>query len=308
MVQCAIACCTCSCRQKYKDEKMVFFALPAKPGNIKYTTKRDQHRASLNRIRTKQHEAWMNVINSGYANNIKTIKDMRNVRICIKHFRPSVLCLDTNNKHKLKLGASPTLLLTKFSLENEKFSENKNLPAIVGSYEDHQCVLNHLHRNADENSTQKIKTVTPERSNRSFKRQIKIGAEEEARKKASIENDKISSIVLLHNDFPAVCKLWEITCVCNIIKLTPKVTTENTHFSALQEISIFENNENNTYSMILSTPSAIIEVKPTSSHPSLLKEIKYEQVEFAKMLHKSEIAKNIASIEANHSTIKMQAM
>ena len=56
--------------------------------------------------------------------------------------------------------------------------------------------------------------------------------------------------------------------------------------------------------MILSTPSAIIEVKPTSSHPSLLKEIKYEQVEFAKMLHKSEIAKNIASIEANHSTIK----
>jgi len=33
------------------------------------------------------------------------------------------------------------LLLTKFSLENENFSENKNLPRVVGSNEDYLCML-----------------------------------------------------------------------------------------------------------------------------------------------------------------------
>lgn len=34
---------------------------------------------SLDNIKTKQHEAWMDAIDSGYANNIKTIKDMKNI-------------------------------------------------------------------------------------------------------------------------------------------------------------------------------------------------------------------------------------
>ena len=59
-----------------------------------------------------------------------------------------------NSKHKLKLGALLMLLLTKFSLENENFSENKNLPRIVGSNEDHLYMLNYLYRNLDKISNQ----------------------------------------------------------------------------------------------------------------------------------------------------------
>ena len=304
MVQCAIACCTSSHRHKYKDDSMIFFSVPKMPGSRKYRSERDKHRVCLNNIKTKQHEAWMSIINSGYPSNTKSANDIRNTRICIKHFHPSVLCLDANSKHKLKLGASPTLLLTKFSVENENFSENKNLPRIVGSNEDHQCVLNHLRKNADSNSTPKIESLTPERNNRSFKRQMEIEIEEEARKKASIENDKINSVVSLCNNFPAVCKLWEITHVSNIIKMRRKVTTENMLFSALQEISMFKNNGNETCSMILSTPHAIMQVKSASSHPPLLEEVKHKQVEFVEIQSKSETLKNVIFIEKNYNNIK----
>jgi len=61
------------------------------------------------------------------------------------------------------------LLLTKFSLKKENFSENKNLPRIVGSNKDHMYILNHLHQNSDKISNQNAQTLTPERSNQSIK-------------------------------------------------------------------------------------------------------------------------------------------
>ena len=57
---------------------------------------------------------------------------------------------------------------------------------------------------------------------------------------------------------------------------------------------MFENKNNKTHSMILSTPHAIIEVKPMSSHPSLLEEAKHKQVEFTEIRSKSEIVNHIA--------------
>ena len=76
---------------------MVFFALLKKSGNNNYTYKRDQHRVSLNNIKTQQHDTWMNVICSSYISETsKMTTDIRNTRICIKYFHPSILYLEVS--------------------------------------------------------------------------------------------------------------------------------------------------------------------------------------------------------------------
>ena len=78
---------------------MVFFTLPKKPKSPPYSTKRDAYRNRQNNVKSQQHDAWMDIINSGYGNskNINTYKH-HNIRTCIYHFHPSVInCNDNNN-------------------------------------------------------------------------------------------------------------------------------------------------------------------------------------------------------------------
>ena len=68
MVQCRIACCTSSFRKKCKDGKMTFFTLLKKRKSLLHSVKRDEYRNSQINIKSKQHDAWIDIINSGYGN------------------------------------------------------------------------------------------------------------------------------------------------------------------------------------------------------------------------------------------------
>ena len=67
-----------------------------------------------------------------YKNSAKIAKDINNIRLCIKYFYLSILCLDSNSKCKLELGTLLALLLIKL-----EFFENKSLSRIVDSIKDH---------------------------------------------------------------------------------------------------------------------------------------------------------------------------
>ena len=54
-----------------------------------------------------------------------------------KHFYPSIAESNPNSKFKLKLGALQVLFLTKLSLENEKYSNNKCLSRILSNLDNY---------------------------------------------------------------------------------------------------------------------------------------------------------------------------
>ena len=55
-----------------------------------------------------------------------------------------MIVLNSNGKPSLKVGAAPTINLTKFSMENENFKENKNLSRVAGTKE----ILEDTHKDA----------------------------------------------------------------------------------------------------------------------------------------------------------------
>jgi len=303
MVQCSIACCTSSYRHEYKDNKMVFFSLPKQPTQKLYTKKYQQHRNSLNRIRTEQRKAWINVIQSTYKNN-KEINDIdnNNIRICVKHFHSSVLNIDSNGKHTLKIGACPTLFLTKFSQSNEKFNENKNLCRLAGSSEDHQLIYNHQNDESEQKFGKNLQSTENSRLNRSKKRQYQNDKAEQINKKIYAENNKIKSIDHLYQNFPPVCKLWDVIFTKNCIKLRRILKTDDNFYSAFQEIMICENDDNKTYLFMSSTPKCIVGV---DSDNHLINTIKYDHTKHFGLTTKTEVLSNIKLIEKHHSTLKI---
>ena len=63
---------------------MVFFTLPKKPKSPLHSEKRDAYRNRQNIIKSQQHDAWMDIINSGYGNSQNFTTDKHNnIRICI---------------------------------------------------------------------------------------------------------------------------------------------------------------------------------------------------------------------------------
>ena len=105
----------------------------------------------------------MKAISSGYGGTCARYSDAHNMRTCIHHFHPSVIVLSSDGKPSLKVGAAPTVNLTKFSMENANFKENKNLSRVVGAKEDLQDVCNDVYSNVSN-------IVTPTRQDRSNKR------------------------------------------------------------------------------------------------------------------------------------------
>ena len=82
----------------------------------------------------------MLAINQGYEGNAPEPPENSDCRICIYHFHSSVINCDDNGIYSLKNGAAPTLNLSKFSMENESYKEEKSLSRIVESLEDLQYV------------------------------------------------------------------------------------------------------------------------------------------------------------------------
>ena len=144
MVQCSIACCRSKCRHSFEGRKMVFFSVPPEPKGKKRRGKDGEHSNKLSNIKKCQHAAWMFVVNRGYGNNFIDCANDKNVRICIHHFHPSAHTCDDNGKHTLRIGAAPTMHLSKFSMENDVCKEDENMNRIVGSTEDINYVNEHL--------------------------------------------------------------------------------------------------------------------------------------------------------------------
>ena len=75
----------------------------------------------------------------------------------IHHFYPSVVVeCDVNNNYSLKVGTSPTVLLTPFSKNNEYFREDSKIARLVGSAKDlqhvHDCQRNNEKTVTDKNA------------------------------------------------------------------------------------------------------------------------------------------------------------
>ena len=93
-----------------------------------------------NNIKRCQHDTSMKIISLDYSNAFTKYSDTCNMRICINHFYPSVIVLNSDSKPSLKVGTAPTMNLIKFSMENENFKENKNLSGVIGAKEGSQDV------------------------------------------------------------------------------------------------------------------------------------------------------------------------
>ena len=144
--------------------------------------KHGMRREKKSNIKKCQHGAWVSDANRGCEGGAPKTSENHEHRTCVCLFYPSVMQCDNNGKHSLKNGASPTLNLSKFSIENETFNEEKSLPRILGSAECSQHV--HEHENKDENlkTTTKETIVSPTRDIRTNKCRRDSLQDEEAKK------------------------------------------------------------------------------------------------------------------------------
>lgn len=125
MVNCSIASCTSRHSSVYNGRNIVFFKLPEKRNVKKNKGKRGLYRSKINAIKNEQHHAWLNAIERGYANKCIPVHVNKNIRICAKYFHTSTIIHKNNDEYKLKIGASPTLYLTKFTTDNPTMPEHK---------------------------------------------------------------------------------------------------------------------------------------------------------------------------------------
>ena len=78
-----------------------------------------------NNVKICQHDAWMKAISLGYGGASTKCADARNMRMRINHFHPSVIDFSSGGKTRLKVGAAPTVCLTKFSMEKREFQREQ---------------------------------------------------------------------------------------------------------------------------------------------------------------------------------------
>ena len=256
MVQCSIANCSSNCSQKYKEQRMTFFALPSKRKETKYRGKK-AYRNALNRIVNAQNDAWMKAINLGYQDGYILPSNNYNIRLCVWHFHPSTLQWDEKSHCTLKLGASPTVYLTKFAMENDEFKEEKRFPRTVGDPKDINIVKDNFLRNNYCNESPKLPKVTPDRDNRSMKRSFTCMQEEEERKALLEKNNSIANLKELYDNFPKVSNNWSIILYKKCIKMRRILSSEDNFYSAHQEVIICKDAESLSYNMRVSTPEII---------------------------------------------------
>ena len=129
----------------------------------------------------------MDTINVGYENGRPDFSDTRNVRACMSHFHPSAILFNSKVNYELSIGASPTTHVTKFSIGNDNFEEDRTLPRIVGIAEDTQHVCDYENKKNGMLNDATSAIVTPIRDCRNNKRIFDILRVEE-KHQAYIEN------------------------------------------------------------------------------------------------------------------------
>ena len=165
-----LRCIMPGCLSHNDKIKPVLWAVPAMPKEQIYIGAMRKLQEKKNNIKRCQHDAWMKAISLGYGGACTRYSDAQNMRICIHHFHPSVIVLSSDGKPSLKVGAAPTMNLTKFSMENNNFKENKNLSRIVGTKENLQDVHNDVNKSFTGDNSNISNIVTPTRQDRSNKR------------------------------------------------------------------------------------------------------------------------------------------
>ena len=237
MVHCSIAHYTSNQSHVYKGRSMVFFMLPSKPTERAYRGK-DKHRNWYNNVKKCQYEAWITDINRGYENgNYLGCADIKNIRICIHHFHPSVINV-SSNEYTLKIGAAPTMCLTQFSLENDICKEEKTLQRIVGSADDMERIYNYEMRSKPAEIETFPCIVTPTREDRHNKRRYEFAQTEI--KNCLTQSNVIVNLCHLNETFPNIISVWEKLYFEKFIKLRRNLTTASKMHSAMQEVIIFE--------------------------------------------------------------------
>ena len=117
-------------------------------------------------------KAWMDTISRGYENGRPDFSDARNVRARTCPFHPSAVLRNSKGKHELKIGTSPAMCLTKFSMENDNFKEEKKLPRILGSTEETQHAHDYENKKNETLNDKTSAMVTPTRDSRNDKRNL----------------------------------------------------------------------------------------------------------------------------------------
>ena len=139
MVSCCVPCCSSHHQTKFNESTIQMFRFPVAKNLEKSKIRQGKegtYRHKKNEISNKQRVAWLKACNRCLKSESLIPDTSENLRACIRHFHPSVLTKCDNNKYSLKLGAAPTMYLTKSSFTNEKFNEISSLPRFVASQED----------------------------------------------------------------------------------------------------------------------------------------------------------------------------
>ena len=130
MVKCCVPCCSSNHSTTFNGRNIQFFRIPVEKDLDKADTQRGSKamfRRKKNKISQKQRIAWLKICHHDKQS------DSNNLRMCLKHFHSSILTKSDSNKYSLKMGAIPTIHLTKTSHVNEEFAEIKSLPRFVAS-------------------------------------------------------------------------------------------------------------------------------------------------------------------------------
>ena len=128
-----VRCVTSGCLLCNDKNKTALWTVPAVPKDQICIGARRKLQEKKNNMKKCEHDVWIKAISLGYGGACARCSDAHNMRTCIHHFHPSTIVLSSDGKPTLKVGATPTMNLTKFSMENENFKENKNLSRIVGT-------------------------------------------------------------------------------------------------------------------------------------------------------------------------------
>ena len=133
MPVCSVPCCKSNQYAAFNGMKMPFFILPSIKKLHTRVDDRGQRLRERSALSNKQREAWMHVLKTSEDKLQEINKYAYNIRLCAKHFHPSVLSIYPNKGIALQDGACPALHLSTFSMNNEQCTENKALPRTVAS-------------------------------------------------------------------------------------------------------------------------------------------------------------------------------
>ena len=260
MPVCSVQCCKSNHLTTSNGMKMQFFSLPSIKKLCTRVDARGQRLRERSVLSNKQREAWIHALKTSEDKLQEKNKYSYNIRLCAKHFHPSVLSIHPNKGITLQDGACPTLYLSTFSMNNEQYAENKALPRTVASkdssYKLQPIMTDHeasYAKNVDNNIVNKIIECNQKQS-RVKRRQVIKNASEKIQKLEYEQLDAITSLNKLQQKFPSLHHQWKIRHNENMTKLSRIISSSTEEHEAIQEIFITNNLLHNSIDIKIFTP------------------------------------------------------